>query len=1011
MSSPGSGSRRRASRAREAVRSPRTAVAVMIALVLATPTLYVLWWTAPVSMVPQARFDPSLSPFPLFPAGPLLHVVRVDPIVNESTHLTLLSLQGIVNRAGVELYLDFDNETADPTSILSFLRSRYSVATDLVSVDWVLDRYLGRAEGLVVYDPRRPESVNIATTFAGIRDAVIAGPDTAVGLAARSGRPILLDYGSSNWTSLDAIGAYDRAMRELYPQSDHDLLAILPPDEHALRDYLVASRTFVFYEPQGVLATPQEIAATLRVLHAAPRGIPILGWFRSPTLTEENAFVQLASSEGKFVLGTEDTPNLSALTAFGRNTGYTQARSPLGNLTLQDRIYAVVAVADGDNLDFLAHRMMEMWAEPARGTFPVAWSLDPLVADLAPPYMEYFYGNASAVDRFVAGPSGAGYLYPDYTGPGDLPSYLQFSKRYLEQADMDVPWILNAFTASEIPHSAASLRAYVDGLSPRGIALDYDDQPVTAHTWMQAGSAGAAPVIRSTHLWTSRENFLAKAQAALAARPSGPAFLWMTIYPWRFGLGDAKAALTELSARTGLGVDIVTPEQLFALMVQDFRARAKADLASMAADPIAATLFPGHLRTAEAHIAASDNAVVLGNPQAAAYESYLASETLREAVLWEDLAIVLASALGLAGIVALLTRRRAVRVLPTRSEVWALLAGAAVVALFFFDFRAVLRDNFWTYTYVLLGILVAGFATPLRAFLEKTHARRAGPVAFVLFALASFFTLWTSAGFPLAMLTGVLALQVVLRSGPGDPRGLLVSFLVGIAAGFSLPVDAIAYGGLAAILIVCAAFAPALEARPGGTSRPKRVSWPLAVALILPLVALAAFHSFSVGLRLELQGGGLAVIGVTLVALTPVFSLPLTLFVPRGTERPFAIRAFLVAALFSAGMLLVRASVTTTLMLLGASSAFALAAWGLLRADADRGGELDRVAAPLLSLTPLVILFLRLPPVAYSLATGPLPWAFEYMLYAPPVLWVVVALFFVGGLLLQDRIFAARKGL
>lgn len=1008
MSSSGSSTRRGLSRAQDALRSPRTAVAVMITLVLATPSLYVLWWTAPVSTVPQARFDPSQSPFPIFPSGPILHVVTVDPAVNESTRLTLFSLQGIVNRGGVELYLDFENDTTDPTSILSFLRPRYAVSTDVVSVDWVLDHYLDRAAGLVVYDPARPESVNIATIYSGIHDAVIAGPDTASNLTARSGRSVLMDY-VRDWSGLDAIGAYDRALRELYPLCDHDLLAILPPDQDALRDYLVASRTFVFYEPQGVLAVPQEIALTLRILHATPRGIPILGWFRSPTLTEENAFIQLASAEGKFVFGTEDTPNLSALTAFGRNAAYTQPVSPPTNLVLQDRIYAVVAVADGDNLDFVAHRMKEMWADPARGTFPVAWSLDPLLADLAPPYMEYFYGSASPVDRFVAGPSGAGYLYPDYTGPGDLPSYLQFSRGYMRRAHMDVPWVLNAFTASEIPHSPASLGAYVDGLSPRGIALDYDDQPVTADYWMQSGSTGAAPVIRSTHLWTTQENFLAKAQAAMDALTDGPSFLWMTIYPWRFGISDAQAALAELSTRTGLAVDIVTPEQLFTLIIEDFQSRAKGDLASIQADPIASTLFPGYLSGAQAHIVASDAAAGSGNSKGAAYESYLASQTLRDAIFWEDVTAVVVSALVIAGLVPLVRRQR-VRLRPARSEVWGLIAGTTVVALFFFDFRAVLRDNFWTYLYILVGILVAGFAAPLRTNLERLYGRRTGPVAFVLFALASFFTYWTSAGFPLALLTGVLALQSVLRTRPRSSRTFPVSLLFGIATGLALPVIVLAYGGLAAALLLCTALHPRTDPLPAPRGS-TRGAWPLAFAMILPLVALASFHSFSVGLRLELEGGGLLELGIVLLIAAPIVSLLLTPVVRPGTERSFALRALLVAVLFSGGMLVVRASVTSTLMLLGAASAFLLAAWGLLQHDLNQGGSLDRVAAPLFSLTPLVLLFLRLPPVAYSLALGRLPWAVEYIFYAPPVLWVLVALVFAGALVLHGRAFAVRKGL
>src|SRR2546428_3859387 len=67
-----------------------------------------------------------------------------------------------------------------------------------------------------------------------------------------------------------------------------------------------------------------EATATMRILAAAPRGIPILGWFNSPTLTEENSFVQMASAAGKFVVGVQDVPNLSVLTALGRNETHRQ---------------------------------------------------------------------------------------------------------------------------------------------------------------------------------------------------------------------------------------------------------------------------------------------------------------------------------------------------------------------------------------------------------------------------------------------------------------------------------------------------------------------------------------------------------------------------------------------------------------------------------------------------------------------------------------------------------------
>src|SRR5207253_9555376 len=99
------------------------------------------------------------------------------------------------------------------------------------------------------------------------------------------------------------------ALRQLCPSSTPTHLANLPPDRWAFRAYLIATKTFVSSLPQGVLASPAETAATKRILHATPRGIPILGWFNSPTLTEENSFVQMASAEGKFVAGGQEVPN------------------------------------------------------------------------------------------------------------------------------------------------------------------------------------------------------------------------------------------------------------------------------------------------------------------------------------------------------------------------------------------------------------------------------------------------------------------------------------------------------------------------------------------------------------------------------------------------------------------------------------------------------------------------------------------------------------------------------
>ena len=472
---------------------PAFAVAALLLLGAGTP---LLWATGPSNPDGQPRLPPSESPFPSFLAASHVRVVSVPPTANASTRLTLASLQGLANRERAEVFLDVRGDAASPDSLFAFLVRRYGLTVEVVDVASAYARYVQGLSGLVVYDPARPESVNVATVYASVYRAAIAGPDTAPWLSRAHGLPILLDYGASDWARLDAIGAYERALRELYPLCTDRLISILPPEDPGTRDYVIAARAFVFYHEQGPLASPAELASTTRILRATPRGIPVLGWFRSPTMMEENAFVQLASREGKVLVGAEDVPNLSLLSAFGRDEVAPQAPAAVGSISLEDTVYAVVAVPDGDNVGFASGTMWDLWHSPVRGTMPIAWSLGPLLADLAPPLLEYYGGTATAGDRIVAAPSGAGYLYPDNTGPGDLAPYLASSKRYLDATGMDVVWLLNTFPASETPYRSETLSAYVDALRPRALVLDYDDQPKTRDAWMQSGDAASAPVIR-----------------------------------------------------------------------------------------------------------------------------------------------------------------------------------------------------------------------------------------------------------------------------------------------------------------------------------------------------------------------------------------------------------------------------------------------------------------------------------------------------------------------------------
>ena len=929
-----------------------------------------------------ARLAPQADPFPTIPTASTLHVLRVPPTTNTSTRLFLLSLQGLVNRGGAQLYLDVDNESGNASYILSFLISHYGVLVEDVDLAGVYAHYLSYAHGVIVTDPARPESVNIGTMLAAVDDAVLAGPDLAPTLQAEHGLPLLLDYAASNWTATDSVGAYDRALSELYPSCDPDLLAILPPNQLALRDYLIATRTFVFYEPQGMLATPAQLASTQRVLAAVPRGIPILGWFDSPTLTEENAFVQLASSYGKAIFGSEAVPNLSVLTAYGRGEVRSQPASPPAP-PLENQTYAVVAVPDGDNLDFVSGRMRTLWAEPERGTFPIAWSLSPLLADLAPPYLDYYYGTASPDDRFVMGPSGAGYLYPDYVGPGDLAPYLETTSRYANETGLDVAWLLNAFVASEIPYRSSTLSAYVDALHPRGIVLDYDDQAKTADAWMQTGGNTSAPVIRSTQLWTTLDNFYAKVGDAMATWDSGAHFLWITVYTFRLDLSDAATMVAGLDARAGGRLVVVTPEQLFTLMEEDFAVRARAQLAAMRSDPFASALLAPDLNRAGAWLDAPSPAGDLVTPAYAGYEAIaqLREAGLAEAIVASGLVVVLAATVHLRRV------GRTGATLPVGlAQVRALPILAAAFALFLFATRAAFAANFWSYQWIIVGVGLAGIGRPMRRYLDRTYPRVALPAIAGLDLAFVAVSAVTNVGFALAAIGTVAILDAVLARDAVRPEALVLVMCLGAAAGFLAPLDAVSFVVLVAVLLAPLALCPRRPAYADGP--PARGSLVRGLVVALPVAVLMTGSNYALGLRLGLAGDQLRALAAALLALGPLAGLLVASRWPAPRGGTLQTSSLLLAALLAASLLVVTGTLPTALLLLAFAASLAVAAAATLRRVRDRGASVAAAFTSVVSWIPLLLLFFRMPPVVYSLTLVHLPEAVEAALYAPAFLFV-----------------------
>ena len=200
--------------------------------------------------VPPPLALPTRSPFfPRSPGSRNVTVVQID-FSNQSEVIVATSLQGIVNARVARIFLEHDPPTEIDSRLLDLLRTRHGVVTNRTSLESAIRTFAPEIAGLIVYDSSVPESVNVGTTLSGLHRGLLVAPEQATGYAAL-GLPILDDLRGPPWRGLSGAGLDRAALEKLLPAANSSILGYLRPDRHGPRDYLIATRSFVFYADAG----------------------------------------------------------------------------------------------------------------------------------------------------------------------------------------------------------------------------------------------------------------------------------------------------------------------------------------------------------------------------------------------------------------------------------------------------------------------------------------------------------------------------------------------------------------------------------------------------------------------------------------------------------------------------------------------------------------------------------------------------------------------------------------
>jgi hypothetical protein len=201
-------------------------------------------------------------------------------------------------------------------------------------------------------------------------------------------------------------------------------------------DYPIAQKAFIFnlspiggpWQHDGKPHPGYAAEAKLfdEVMASLQRPAAVFGWSEP-----EDVYCGRISKDGNYIL-CAGAPNLSFWarvptasspillrplrkdSPFPRGEGGRGVRFPRGEggRGVRNKYYVTFQTNEGDTPKIVAGLMGGAWLSPQRGSVPIAWGIDPLLADLFPALIEYYARTAGPGDSFFAGCSGAGYCYP-----------------------------------------------------------------------------------------------------------------------------------------------------------------------------------------------------------------------------------------------------------------------------------------------------------------------------------------------------------------------------------------------------------------------------------------------------------------------------------------------------------------------------------------------------------------------------------------------------------------------
>jgi MYXO-CTERM domain-containing protein len=453
------------------------------------------------------------------------------------------SLKGIVNAKQPRIFsYEGDAYAEGPTAWLQSLGMQWNEVSD----NWsLIAKYQSEVSGIVVYDDAQPDTINLATTLASSKKALVVAPSLVDKLTqAPYGFPIALDLRGQ---FSDKLSVYQSLYDNTWPSLDHRLVIGLDPGNlAAVREYATAlGVAAVWLDPQSTTEGP----LLDKFLSTMSPGGRWMGWWPSegPGVTEAS----------KYGVATNASDFSTNLTVHGGTSRTIHVKPIPPKPVLANKLYVAFILSDGDNLQYIEHLLRKLWNDPGRGTVPMGWTLSPAMVDAMPGALDYLWTSSTEDDCLLSGPSGYGYTYPNtWPDPTQLDSFLTKTEEYDERAGFRIITVWNTITGGIDPNVGAAYAK--DATSLLGLTAQNTGGGLTIY-------GNSLPGMALTCNYCTGEQAMKDFIATGAQGWDGqePRFLIIQAQPWQ---NVTPTSYANVAATLGTDYVVVRPDHIFELI-------------------------------------------------------------------------------------------------------------------------------------------------------------------------------------------------------------------------------------------------------------------------------------------------------------------------------------------------------------------------------------------------------------------------------------------------------------